>query len=127
VEIEDLRKSLAQTFNRPLETVEMISDISEIKSGDFLTCLTSLESQGDFFQISSIYLDPLPADLSILDAAAGLARSLQRTVYVMNDDEPSNPYAFMKVPPNGVATKLYVDPDELDHHDRYVVLEPKSN
>ncbi len=114
-----LRCSIAAVLCVDADSVDVIHDIAQI--ADMLaTCLVSSESFDDYSQIISIYhssdLHPPP----ILEAASQLARLLQRSLLVAND-ETTNPYSFILISGTGEPSVVLVDPVELNENDRYVI------
>ncbi|OED01650.1 hypothetical protein A9Z06_04270 [Rhizobium sp. YK2] len=89
------------------------------------TCLVTWGSFDDFSQTISIYhsndLHPPP----LLDSASQLARLLQRSLLIAND-ETTNPYSFILISGAGEPSVVLVDPDALDENDRYVITSHTS-
>ncbi|SCB12949.1 hypothetical protein [Rhizobium multihospitium] len=114
-----LRRSIAAVLCVDADSVDVIHDIAQIADMP-ATCLVSSESFDDYSQIISIYhssdLHPPP----ILEAASQLARLLQRSLLVAND-ETTNPYSFILISGTGEPSVVLVDPVELDENDRYVI------
>ncbi|WP_368516964.1 hypothetical protein [Rhizobium sp.] len=114
-----LRRSIAAVLGIDTDSVDVIHDIAQIADMP-ATCLVTSGSFDDYSQIISIYhsndLPPPP----LLDAASQLARLLQRSLLVAND-ETTNPYSFILISGTGEPSVVLVDPDALDENDRYVI------
>ncbi|WP_349960837.1 hypothetical protein [Rhizobium sp. ZPR3] len=114
-----LQRCVAVVLNIDACDIDVIHDIGQISDVP-VTCLVKSEALDDYAQIISIYhssdLDPPP----ILEAAGRLARLLETSLLVAND-ETANPYSFILMSQFGQASVALVDPDELDKNNRYVI------
>ncbi|MBN8949079.1 MULTISPECIES: hypothetical protein [unclassified Rhizobium] len=114
-----LRRCIAVVLNIDARGLDVIHDMDQISDAP-VTCLVTLEALGDYSQMISIYhtgdLHPMP----ILEAANRLARLLETSLLVANDDT-ANPYSFIRISRLGQASVVLVDPDELDKNGRYVI------
>ncbi|MGO1072198.1 hypothetical protein [Lysobacter sp. CA199] len=123
VSAEALRRSLSTMLDTGYDGVSVIDDIAQTRFEDPVTCLTDLRPRGSFSQVISIYQEPMPTSLSILDGASRLAQLLQVRMLIAND-ETVDPYSFILVSKAGATAAVQIDMEALDQHDRYVIVEP---
>ncbi|GES49208.1 hypothetical protein Rhsp01_18260 [Rhizobium sp. NBRC 114257] len=119
-----LRRSIATVLSVDTDSVDVIHDIAQIADMP-ATCLVTSEAFDDYSQTISIYHSSDLHPPLLLDAASQLARLLQRSLLVAND-ETTNPYSFILISGAGEPSVVLVDPDALDENDRYVITSHTS-
>ncbi|MDP9927989.1 hypothetical protein [Variovorax paradoxus] len=117
-----LQRCIAAMLNISSENVDVVHSISDIKDA-LATCVVEAHSAESYSQLITLYLPEALPRPDVPEAAARLARTLDRSLLLAND-ETANPYSFIRVSNTGQCSVVLVDPDELDENDRYVIREP---
>jgi hypothetical protein len=117
-----LQSCIAAMLNISSENVDVVHSISDIKDA-LATCVVEAHSAESYSQLITLYLPETLPRPNVPEAAARLARTLDRSLLLAND-ETANPYSFIRVSKTGQCSVVLVDPDELDENDRYVIREP---
>jgi hypothetical protein len=116
-----LRRCIAALLSISGEDVDVVHSISEIKDA-LATCVVETSSADSYSQLVTIDISEALPHLGVLESAALLARSLDRSLLLVND-ATANPYSFIRVSHAGQHSVVLVDPDELDENGRYVIRE----
>ncbi|WP_431121082.1 hypothetical protein [Variovorax paradoxus] len=117
-----LQRCIAAMLNVSTESVEVVHSIREVEDAP-VTCVVEPHSVDSYSQLITLYLPEALPRPDVPEAAARLARTLDRSLLLAND-ETANPYSFIRVSNTGQCSVVLVDPDELDENDRYVIREP---
>jgi hypothetical protein len=120
VDDETLQRGIAATLAVALENVVVAHSIAEIGTPP-VTCVVEPSTADAYSQVITIYLSEPSAHPDTLDSASRLAKALDRSMLVSND-ETANPYSFVHISNGGQRSVVLVDHDELDEHDRYLIL-----
>jgi hypothetical protein len=115
-----VKNALAAVLRLETSAIEVVSDLSQAQ-GKAVLCVIYEGDGSDFSQIISIYLQDWVARPCLLEGGARIAKFVH-TAMLLPDDESANPYSFVLASSSGSLVKVLVDSDQLDQHDRCVIL-----
>lgn len=115
-----LKNALAAVLHVDVSAIEVVDDMSQTQ-GKAVLCVIYEGDGSDFSQIISIYLQNGLTRPSLLEGGSQIAKLVQ-TAMLLPNDETANPYAFVLASSSGSLTNVLVDPDQLDQHDRCVIV-----
>jgi hypothetical protein len=115
-----MKNALAAVLRVDTSAIEVVNDLSQAQDKTVL-CLIHEGDGSDFSQLVSIYAKEELTPPGLLEGGSQIARFVQ-TAMLLPDDESANPYSFVLASPSGSLVNVLVDADELDQHDRYVIV-----
>lgn len=115
-----MKNALAAVLRVDPSAIEVVNDLSQAQDKAVL-CVIHEGDGSDFSQLVSIYTKEELTPPSLLEGGSQIARFV-RMAMLLSDDESANPYSFVLASPSGSLVNVLVDADELDQHDRYVIV-----
>ncbi|MCJ9755642.1 hypothetical protein MOV66_03215 [Agrobacterium sp. SHOUNA12C] len=115
-----IKNALAAVLRVDTSAIEVVNDLSQAQDKAVL-CVIHDGDGSDFSQVVSIYVTEELTPPSLLEGGSQIAKFVQTAVLLPND-ESANPYSFVLASPSGSLVNVLVDADQLDQHDRYVIV-----
>ncbi|WP_236734350.1 hypothetical protein [Agrobacterium tumefaciens] len=115
-----IKDALAAVLHVDTNAIEVVYDISQAQ-GKAVLCIIHEGDGSDFSQTISVYLDQRLAPPSLLKGGSLIA-AFTKTAMLLPDDDTADPYSFVLAGGSGTNEKALVDPDQLDHGGRYVIV-----
>jgi hypothetical protein len=115
-----LKNALAAMLLVDTSAIDVVNDLSQAQDKAVL-CVIYEGDGSDFSEVISIYVKEELTPPSLLEGGAQIAKFAQTSILLPND-ESADPYSFVLASPSGSLVNVRVDADQLDQHDRYVIV-----